>query len=134
MTLRPMIALIVLAGCASAPPPLSPREEAMRTSSPILCYLNYAAPPEYQSIARAELERRAFACKEQDIRDGSQHLQQIRAEQAQMAAQRAADRSRRADAALGLGALLLQAQPPAPLPARPIVCNTTPDGRTTVCN
>lgn len=130
------IVVLILAGCASAPPVESPAQFVHRTSSPILCYLHYAGNTDERALVAAELSARTFHCSERDVRDGFDHLRQMQAEQAQMAAQRSQERSAWFDRVLGvgLGAAAGYASSAPSAPPRPIVCQTTPNRLTTICN
>lgn len=130
---RAVALALLAAGCAtprSGPVPLE------RLHSPSLCYIGYAGNVADKQRASAELERRSFVCTDAAMELGRQEIYTMQENQARMDAQDRGDARRGANAALGLGALLLSLPPPpAPAPIRPpVVCNTTPNGRTTVCN
>jgi hypothetical protein len=123
------IAVLLVAGCASAPRSAFPPIANMH--SPTLCYVQYAGNVAEIQASTAELEARRFTCTDAARYEGRQQFLTMQGHQQQLdLQQRQHDGS--GAAALGLGILLLNGSTAAP--PRPVTCQTTPNRQTTVCN
>lgn len=113
-------ALLALGGCAT------PRQQATRYSSPVLCYGVYAGNNVQKEAASGELAARGFTCDEQAVRMGYSEWQQLQA-----------NRQAQSDRDLAAAAILLGSRPPAyvaPPPPTPIRCTSQRIGNQTYTN
>ena len=102
----------------------TPQQRAARLSSPTLCYVNYAGDGNDKAVTSAELARRGFTCKPEDVAWGAQEWAQLK--QRQQAA---------ASDAAAAAALWAATRPQAPAaPAPPINCVSNRSGNTVYTN